>query len=99
MQDRGSMLQLAVLADRRGLAVGMRLGAVDAERRHRALRQELAELLADRDQRREVLHITPGKGILDYRDRRRPPRRRRDGLAHLDLSFLDHGDDLSDDGT
>ena len=72
------MFQLAVLADGRRLAVALRLGAVDAERRHRALRQELAEFLADRDQRREILDIAAGKGIFDHRDRRRAPRRRRD---------------------
>ena len=90
------MFQFAVLADGGGLAVALRLAAVDAERRDRALRQQLAELLADRDQRRKILDIFSGKGIFDHGDRRRAPRRRRNRLAHLQMGFLDHGDDLSD---
>ena len=92
------MLQLAILADGGRLAVAMRLGAVDAERGDRLLRQQLAEFLADRDQRREILDIAAGKGIFDHRDRRGAPRRRRDRLAHLDMGLLDHGDDLANDG-
>ena len=82
------MLQLAVLADGRGLAVALRLRAVDAERRHRALRQEIAEFLADRDQGREILDIFAGKGIFDHGDRRGAPRRRRDLSAHFRSASL-----------
>ena len=91
------MFEFAVLADRGGLAVALRLGAVDAERRDRPLRQQFAEFLADRDQRREVFDIFSGKRIFDHGNRRRAPRRRRDGLAHLQMGFLDHRDDLADD--
>src|SRR5262245_57416790 len=96
MTDGGCMFQFAVLADGGSLAVGMRLGAVDAECGYRTLRQQFAEFLADGDQGRKVFDVTAGKGIFDHRDRRGPPRRRRDGLAHLEMGFLDHGDDLSD---
>ncbi len=81
------------------LAVAVRLGAVDAERGHRPLRQQLAELLADRDQRREVLDIAAGK--RDSRSRRSPrpaASAATTGLAHLQMGLLDHGDDLANDG-
>ena len=92
------MLELAVFADRGRLAIALRLGAVDAERRDRPLRQQFAEFLADRDQRREVLDIAAGKGIFDHGDRRRAPGRRRDCLAHLQMGLFDHRDDLANDG-
>ena len=91
------MLQLAVLADGGRLAVAVRLGAIDPERGDRPFRQQFAEFLANRDQRREVLDIAAGKGIFDHGDRRRAPGRRRDGLSHLDMGLLDHRDDLAND--
>ena len=72
MQDRGGVFEFAVFADRRRLAVALRLGAVDAERGHRLLREQFAEFLADRDQRaRGPRHICRR---TDFRSRRWPPR-------------------------
>ena len=42
------MFEFAVLADRRRLAVTLRLGAVDAERGNGLLREQFAEFLANR---------------------------------------------------
>jgi len=67
MQDRGGVLELTVLADRRRLAVALRPGAIDPKRCDRLLRKQLAELLADRDQGRQVLDIAAGKRIFDHR--------------------------------
>ena len=91
------MLELAILADGGGLAVAVRLGAVDAERSHRALRQQITKFFADRDQRGEILDIFSGKGIFDHGDRGGAPRRGRDLAAHLHLRLFDDGDDLADD--
>src|SRR5262245_31566151 len=62
MQDCGCMLELAVLADRGGLAVTVRRRTLDTQRSDRLLREQFAELLADRDQGREVFDIATGKG-------------------------------------
>ena len=91
------MLQFAVFADCCGLAVAMRLGAVDAERRYGSLGKQIAEFLADFDQRREIFDIPAGKRIFDHGNRRGPPRRRRDLLTHLEMGFLDYRDDLAND--
>ena len=45
MQDRCRVFEFAVFADRGGLAVALRLGAVDPEGCDRLLRQQLAEFL------------------------------------------------------
>src|SRR5580704_12920254 len=60
MQDRGRMLELAVLAHRRRLAVAFRPRTRNPERCDGALAQQLAELLADVDQGAEVLDVSPG---------------------------------------
>jgi hypothetical protein len=92
------VFQLAVFADRGGLAVALRFRAVDSQRRHRPFRQQFAELLADRNQRREILDISSGKRVFDHGDRRRAPGRRRHGLSHLRQRLLDHRDNLANDG-
>jgi hypothetical protein len=66
-------------------------------RRDRSFRKQIAEFLADFDQGREILDIPAGKRILDHGDRRSPPRRRRNLLAHLEMGLLDHRDDLAND--
>src|SRR5205085_4029643 len=76
----------------------LRRRAVDAQRRPGLVRQQLAELLADRDQRAEILDIFPGERIFDHRDGGGAAGRRRDGPAHLHPRLLDHGDDLANDG-
>ena len=72
MQDRGRMFEFAVFADRGGLAVALRLGAVDAERRHGLFRQQFAEFLANRNQRAKGLRHSVRR--TDFRSRRSPPR-------------------------
>ena len=91
------MFEFAIFADSGGLAVAMGVGAVDAERGNGLFREQLAEFLADRDQRREIFDIAAGKRIFDHGNRRRAPRRRGDLLPHFQMSFLDHRDDLSND--
>ena len=93
------MLELAVLTDGGRLAIAVSLRAVDAERGDCLLRQQFAELLADRDQWGEVFDIAAGKGIFDHRDRRSAARRRRDRLAHLQMGLFDDSHDLANDGT
>src|SRR4051812_44856507 len=44
VKNRGRMFQLAVLADRRSLAIALRLGTVDTECCHGPLRQKFAQL-------------------------------------------------------
>src|SRR5438105_3285715 len=97
MQDRRRMFEFAVFADSSGLAVAVRLGTVDAECRDSLLRKQIAELLADFDQLRQILDIPACKRILDHRDRSGPPRRRRNPMSHLEMGFLDHRDDLAND--
>src|SRR6202521_2314467 len=95
MQDGGGVLELAILTHRRRLAVALRLRTGNPERRERAFAQQLAELLADIDQRAEILDISPRERIFDHRDSRRPAHRRIDRPAHLAACFLDDGHDFS----
>jgi len=99
MQDRGGVLQLAVLADDRGLAVALRLAGPDPKGLHALVPEEAAEFLADGDQRIEVLVVAAGAGIGDDRDRQRAARRRLDAASHLDPGFVDLHDQLADIGT
>ena len=96
MQKRGGVLHFAVLADQRRLAVTLRLRALDAERRDRALAEQLAEFLPGLDQRREVLDIAAGERIVDHGERGGAPHRRRNLAAHLGQRLVDHRHDLAD---
>src|SRR5271169_6853071 len=89
------MLEFPVLADRRRLAVTFRDRPLDSERRYRTASQQLAEFLADLDQRREVLDIAAGERVLDHRDGGRASRRRLDRAAHLEARLLDDRHDLA----
>ena len=91
------MFEFAVLADRRGLAVALRLGAVDPERGNGLLREQLAEFLANGNQGREVFDVAAGERIFDHGDRRRAPGRRRDRLSHFQIGLFDNRDDLAND--
>src|SRR6201984_563635 len=81
----------------RPLAVTVRLRPFDAQGRHRLFGQEVAELLADLDQRREILDIPAGKGVFNNGNRGRAPARRRDLLPHLQHRLLDDRYDLAND--
>src|SRR3984885_13983587 len=89
------MLELPVLADRRRLAVTFHAWPLDSERRHRTASQQLAEFLADLDQRREVLDIAARERVLDHRDGGGAARRRRDRAAPPQARLLDDRHDLS----
>src|ERR1700722_12239744 len=89
MQQRGGMFQLAVLADGSRLAVALRARSLDAERRDGARGEQGAELLADIDQRREILDIAAGERILDHRNGGGSSRRRLNSAIHLDARLLD----------
>src|SRR5271163_1801851 len=95
MQDGRGMLELAVLADRRRLAVTFRTRPVDSERGDRAAGQQLAEFLPDLDQRREVLDIAARERVLDHRDGGGAPRRRLHRTTHFKARLLDDGHDLA----
>ena len=97
MKYRGRMFQLTVLADRRSLAVTLGFRTVDAECGNSFFRQQLAELLADCNEGREILDVFSRKRIFDHGDRGRAPGRRRDFLPHLQMGFLDHRDDFAND--
>src|ERR1700722_9897391 len=95
MQHRGGVLQFAVLADGRRLAVAFRGRSLDAERCDRARREQGAKFLADLDQRREVLDIAAGERVFDHGDRDRASRRRLYSAIHLDARLLDDSDELA----
>ena len=95
MQHRGGVFEFAVLADGRRLAVALRARSLDAERRDGARGEQLAEFLADVDERREILDIAAGERIFDHRDGGGAPRRRLDGAIHLDPRLLDDSHELS----
>src|SRR5581483_10277739 len=95
MQDCGGMFQLAILADRGGLAVALRRRRLDAQRLDRALAEQLAELLADIDELGQILDIAAGEGIGDDRDRGGATCRRIDRALCLALRLFDDGDDLA----
>src|SRR5206468_12658997 len=89
MQNRGGVLELAGLADDRGLAVALDLAGLYPERGHGALAQQAAELLADLDQHVEIGLEASGARVLDHRERARLARRRRDLSPHLLVRLLD----------
>src|SRR5271163_3340472 len=89
------MLEFPVLADRRRLAVTFRTRPLDSERRYRTASQQLAEFLADLDQRREVLDVAARERVLDHRDGGGAARRRLDRAVHLQARLLDDRHDLA----
>ena len=92
------MLQFATVADDGRLAEALRPLGPDAERGEAALRQQIAQLDADLDQRRKILRVAAGEGIGDDGAGDGAARRRKDGLAHLDVGFVQLDDDLADVG-
>ena len=64
MQDRGRVFELAVFADRCGLAIAVRLGAIDAERR--CCRFLRFRLTVEPDEGPMVLELTGPEGTRDF---------------------------------
>jgi hypothetical protein len=91
------MFKLAVFADRCRLAVTLRVWPFDAQRRHRPRREQFAEFLANRNQRREILNIFSGKRILDHGDGRGAAGWRRDGASHFQIGLFNDRNDLAND--
>src|SRR5271168_1513889 len=89
------MLEFPVLADRRRLAVTFRTRPLDSKRRYRMASQQLAEFLADLDQRCEVLDIAACERVLDHRDGGGAPRRWLHRTTHLEARLLDDRHDLA----
>ena len=83
------MFELAVLADDRRLAEALGPAARDAERRDALAVSRSPSSSPIVDEIGKILLELSGKRIFDHRDGDRPPGRRRDRLAHLDMSLLD----------
>src|SRR5690606_8413351 len=98
VEDRCGMLQLAVEADERGLAVALRVAGRDAERLDAGGAEDAAEFLADRHQLLEILDAAAGTGILDRRNGGGAARRRALLAAHLGPDLLHDCHELSDPG-
>ena len=92
VDDRRAVLDLAVEADERALAVALDLAAEQLER---ALGQQRPERLAVLvDQRLEILDVAPGERVRDHGAGSDHPHRRIDRAAPLLVDVLDDGDDL-----
>src|SRR6202790_5763450 len=95
MQDPPGVLQFTLLPHRRRLAVTLGRWSLNPERRYRALRQQFAELFANRHQLGKILIVLSRIRILNHRNRSCPPRRRINFPPHLRRSLLDKRRNLS----
>ncbi len=92
------MLEFAILADRRRLAVTFRHRGLNTQGCNRTLRQQFAKLLANGHQLRQVFDVLTRAGVLDHGDGSCAARGWIYFSAHLALRFLHEDGNLADAG-
>ena len=92
------MLELAGLADDRGLAVALRLAGLNAQCFDTALTEQSAEFLANGDEGVEVLGVLTGEGVFNHGHGQRLAGRGRNTAPHFDACFVKLHNDFADFG-
>src|SRR5438309_6242716 len=96
MQNRRGVLDLAVFAHGRRLAIALDAGRRYAQSRDCSQREQFTEFLADQHQFRQVFHILSSAWIFNDGDCGGTPSWRIDGPAHLGSRLFDEGCNLAD---